>query len=231
MEFWSNFCKNFFNKFREGWELFDFLLSLNLRTILILEKFNRPSSVKLGVPSSMNDRSVRYMPRYGMHGGSHLCSASLRFRNLPSADTMVCSFSIVCLVCNQFSRSESGAEIFILAQTVFETFSQVFLRRNTELLVKAAQICRTPLKLCKHRLMSATAAHFSIAAILAARLSLLTISDTTSRDTSLKRLVISKMWRALFTLSVFIHACPKNSLNVLNYFLFFQSRLLPLRGF
>lgn len=32
-------------------------------TILILEKLTRPSSVKFGVPSSMNARSVRYMPR------------------------------------------------------------------------------------------------------------------------------------------------------------------------
>lgn len=41
-------------------------------TILILEKLTRPSSVKLGVPSSMNARSVRYMPRYGTHGGLQL---------------------------------------------------------------------------------------------------------------------------------------------------------------
>ena len=41
-------------------------------TILILEKLNRPSSVKFGVPSSMNARSVRYMPRYGTHGGLQL---------------------------------------------------------------------------------------------------------------------------------------------------------------
>ena len=32
-------------------------------TILILEKLSKPSSVKSGVPSSMNDKSVRYMPR------------------------------------------------------------------------------------------------------------------------------------------------------------------------
>ena len=38
----------------------------------ILEKLMRPSSVTLDVPSSMNERSVRYMPKYGMHGGSHL---------------------------------------------------------------------------------------------------------------------------------------------------------------
>lgn len=32
-------------------------------TILILEKLTRPSSVKFGVPSSINARSVRYIPR------------------------------------------------------------------------------------------------------------------------------------------------------------------------
>ena len=41
-------------------------------TILILEKLTRPSSVKLGVPSSMKARSVRYIPRYGTHGGLQL---------------------------------------------------------------------------------------------------------------------------------------------------------------
>lgn len=41
-------------------------------TILILEKFTSVSSVMFGVPSSMKDRSLRYIPRYGMHGGSHL---------------------------------------------------------------------------------------------------------------------------------------------------------------
>ena len=41
-------------------------------TILILEKFTSLSSVISGVPSSMNDRSVRYIPRYGIQGGSHL---------------------------------------------------------------------------------------------------------------------------------------------------------------
>lgn len=32
-------------------------------TILILEKFNSPSGVKSGVPSSINDKSVKYIPR------------------------------------------------------------------------------------------------------------------------------------------------------------------------
>jgi hypothetical protein len=69
-----------------------------LLTILILEKLRSPSSVKFGVPSSINERSVRYMPRYGMQGGSQRCKASRKFRKRPSDETMFCSFSIVCLV-------------------------------------------------------------------------------------------------------------------------------------
>lgn len=46
--------------------------SMNGPTILILEKLTRPSSVKLGVPSSIKTRSVRYIPRYGTHGGLQL---------------------------------------------------------------------------------------------------------------------------------------------------------------
>lgn len=34
-------------------------------TIRIFEKFNKPSGVKSGVPSSIKDKSVRYIPRYG----------------------------------------------------------------------------------------------------------------------------------------------------------------------
>lgn len=36
---------------------------------------------------------------------------------------------------------------FTQSLTVLHTFSQVFFRRNTDELVKAAQICKTPLKL------------------------------------------------------------------------------------
>nr|CAD7408955.1 unnamed protein product [Timema cristinae] len=54
--------------------------------------------------------------------------------------------------------------------------------RNTELFVKAAHTCKTPLKLCKHREISATAAHFSIAAIREVMFDLRTISDTTNWD-------------------------------------------------
>lgn len=67
-------------------------------TIRILEKLSSPSGVKSGVPSSMKDRSVRYMPRYGMQGGSHRCSASRITRNLPSEHTTACSLVIVDLI-------------------------------------------------------------------------------------------------------------------------------------
>lgn len=50
----------------------DFLNSFRLLTILILEKLTRPSSVKLGVPSSIKARSVRYIPKYGTQGGLQL---------------------------------------------------------------------------------------------------------------------------------------------------------------
>lgn len=79
----------------------------------------------------MNARSVRYMPRYGTHGGLQLYvrvggerldqfqrqnsntdktlfvaviyffSVSLRFLNLPSEDTVFCSRSISAFVCNK----------------------------------------------------------------------------------------------------------------------------------
>lgn len=47
-------------------------------TILILEKLTRPSSVKLGVPSSIKARSVKYIPRYGTHGGLQLQEESVK---------------------------------------------------------------------------------------------------------------------------------------------------------
>lgn len=69
-----------------------------IHTIRILEKFNKPSGVKSGVPSSIKDKSVRYMPRYGIHGGSHRCNASRITRNLPSAQTTACSLLMVCFI-------------------------------------------------------------------------------------------------------------------------------------
>lgn len=80
------------------------------------------------------------------------------------------------------------------------------------LLVNAEQICKTPLKLCRHRAISATAAHFSMAATLAVRVGRLIISEATSLETSLKRFVIKSICGALTFLSGFIHACPRNSL-------------------
>lgn len=71
----------------------------NEHTIRILEKFNNRSGVKSGVPSSMNDKSVRYMPKYGMHGGSQRCNASRMARNRPSEQTTACNLLMVCLIC------------------------------------------------------------------------------------------------------------------------------------
>lgn len=129
-----------------------------------------------------------------------------------------------------------------LLLTVFGTLSQVFFSLYTAALVKAAQIWRTPLKLCKHRQISATAVHFSMAATLDAILLLLVkkkkesqpitprpvfpvtpwfppnydyldmISEETNRDPSLNRLVISIICSARDFLSAFIQAWPRNSL-------------------
>ena len=76
-------------------------------TILILEKLRSPSSVKLGVPSSMKLRSVRYIPRYGMQGGSHLWRASRRLRKRPSEQTSACSLSRVWRVCESWNLFEN----------------------------------------------------------------------------------------------------------------------------
>lgn len=56
--------------------------------------------------------------------------------------------------------------------TFLGTLSQVFFIRKIGALVKAAHIWRTPLKLCKHLQISATAVHFSMAATRAAILHL-----------------------------------------------------------
>ena len=40
--------------------------------ILILETLTKCSSLTLGVPSSMKHKSVKYIPRKGIQGGSHL---------------------------------------------------------------------------------------------------------------------------------------------------------------
>jgi len=46
----------------------------------------------------MKDKSVRYIPRYGIHGGSHRCNASRITRNLPSEQTTACNFAMVDLI-------------------------------------------------------------------------------------------------------------------------------------
>lgn len=96
---------NFTNHMRNLWIKIS-LFRLNSKnffrhflTIRIFEKFNKASGVKSGVPSSINDKSVRYIPRYGMQGGSHRWSASRITRNLPSEQTTACNFVIVDLIC------------------------------------------------------------------------------------------------------------------------------------
>ena len=90
--------------------------------------------------------------------------------------------------------------------TFLESLSQVFLRRKMEELVKAEQICRTPLKLRRHLQISATAAHFSMTATLFAVSLHFNISEATVRLISLNLLVIMLIWCALVIFSVFIQA-------------------------
>ena len=66
--------------------------------------------------------------------------------------------------------------------TDFEARFQAFFNLKTALFVNAAQICKIPLKLCKHRQMSATAVHFSIAWTRVVTQGWVKISDTTSLD-------------------------------------------------
>lgn len=69
-----------------------------LLTIRIFEKFSNPSGVKSDKPSSRKFKSVKYIPKYGIHGGSHRCNASRSPRNRPSDDTIACNRSCVCLI-------------------------------------------------------------------------------------------------------------------------------------
>ena len=66
--------------------------------------------------------------------------------------------------------------------TDFEARFQAFFNLKTALFVNAAQICKIPLKLCKHRQMSATAVHFSMAWTRVVTQGWVKISDTTSLD-------------------------------------------------
>lgn len=90
--------------------------------------------------------------------------------------------------------------------TVFGTLSHVFFKRNTAAFVNAAHTCKTPLKLCKQRHISATAVHFSMAATRACILLRVIISDDTKREPSLKRFVIIAICSALDSFVDFIHA-------------------------
>lgn len=163
------------------WNVTFNLIECTIQTIRILEKFSKPSGVKSGVPSSMNDKSVRYMPKYGMQGGSHRCNASRIARKRPSEQTTDCSLDMVCLIWMPKRNAVYNLVIidFVLMEfekrfyTVFGTLSHVFFKRKTAAFVKAAHTCKTPLKLCRQRQMSATAVHFSMAATRACMLFLI----------------------------------------------------------
>lgn len=85
---------------------------------------------------------------------------------------------------------------FMWSHTVLQTFSHVLFNLNTDELVNAAHIWRTPLKLWRHRQISATAAHFSMIATLLGISGTLIISEATNREISLKWRVIRRIWNA-----------------------------------
>lgn len=89
-----------------------------------------------------------------------LCKASLIFLWRPSLDTRFCSLEIVPEDWNYDEQGGVGGVDYSLL-TVLLILFQVSFSLNTEELVKAAQTWRTPLKLWRHRQISATAAHFS----------------------------------------------------------------------
>lgn len=82
------------------------------------------------MPSSINDKSVRYMPKYGMHGGSHRCKASRITRNLPSAQTTACSLLMVCFIyCKEKRLSSYKMRI------IWRGNSNIYLRYTTHMLI------------------------------------------------------------------------------------------------
>ena len=108
-----------------------------------------------------------------MQGGSHLhryvnmmeaksdgdlWRASLMFLCLPSLETRLWSLEIVP---DDWNIHIELDWLFTEECTVLLILFHVSFSRNTEELVKAAHTWRTPLKLWRHRQMSATAAHFS----------------------------------------------------------------------
>ena len=80
------------------------------------------------------------------------------FLCLPSLETRLWSLEIVP---DDWNIDIQLDWLFTEECTVLLILFQVSFSRNTEELVKAAHTWRTPLKLWRHRQMSATAAHFS----------------------------------------------------------------------
>ena len=121
-----------------------------------------------------------------------------------NSQAIICGYNtrMITMKCEKIEKNQKKISLL----TVLETFSQVFLSRKMEELVKAAQICRTPLKLCRHRQMSATAAHFSMTITLLDNSVWRRISDVTARLISLNRRVMSRIWWAFVIFSHFIQA-------------------------
>jgi hypothetical protein len=92
--------------------------NINHLTIRILLKFSKPSGVKSGVPSSMNDKSVKYIPKYGIHGGSQRCNASRITLNRPSEHTTACSLVIVCFICKKTKKKRCTTQKWKSYKTV-----------------------------------------------------------------------------------------------------------------
>lgn len=116
-----------------------------------------------------------------------------------------------------------------LLLTVFGTLSQVFFSLYTAALVKAAQIWRTPLKLCKHRQISATAVHFSMAATLDAILLLLVLkkripANYSPSSFSRHSMISTQLWLPRYDLGGDQSRSIVESLRHLNYM--FSPRLL-----
>ena len=127
-------------------------------TILIFAKFRSPFSVKLGVPSSIKVRSERYIPRYGILGGSHLESMILLMNfisnRIPMQSITKISMSSIA-VCDsmKFLNSALALKVFFNCirfslkdvLTVLPILSQDFLNRYTDEMVKAAHTLKTQL--------------------------------------------------------------------------------------
>lgn len=195
------FCRLFFFSLNEFQHIFEYIE--DILTILILEKLSRPSGVKSFVPSSMKDKSVRYMPKYGIQGGSILFNSSRIARNRPSEQTTDWSFEIVCLIyisrqnykwihwipmncmiemLYMIHNNSKRKHLYISSQTDFGTLSHVLFKRKTAAFVNAAQTCRTPLKLCRQRQISATCVHLSIATTRACTLFLFVVVRESEKE-------------------------------------------------